>query len=170
MEDHNQCRLGESPQLLTMSSSADNRDVALSLVTQAQKTLCILTRDLEHTVYNTPEFAEAVARLAARSRNSMIRILVHDSTGVVRRTHRLVDLGQRLSSSIHIRQPHEEHRGITQAFLVADDTGYMRRVIANRYEGSACFHAPAEVRELMQLFERMWEKSAPDPELRRLDL
>ncbi len=170
MEDQQQNRLGESQQLLTLGSSAENRDIALSLATQAEKFLCILTRDLEPAVYNTAEFTEAVARLAARSRNSMIRILLHDSSGVVRRTHRLVDLSQRLSSSIQIRQPHEEHRGITQAFLVADDSGYMRRVIANRYEGTANFHDPAVARELMQLFERMWEKSAPDPELRRLHL
>lgn len=170
MEDQQQHRLGKSQQLLTMSSSADNRDIALSLANQAQKSLCILTRDLEHAVYNTPEFAAAIAQLATRHRYSMVRILMHDATAVLRRTHRLVDLSQRLSSSIHIRQPHEEHRGFTQAFLVADDTGYLRRVIASRYEGTASFNAPAEARELMQLFDRIWEKSAPDLELRRLHL
>lgn len=170
MEDIQQSRLGESPQLLTMNSSADNRDIALSMADQARKSLCILTRDLERAVYNTPAFIEALTRLATHSRYSMIRILMQDSTDAIHRTHRVVDLSQRLSSSLHIRQPHEEHRGITQAFLVADDTGYMRRVIAGRYEGTACFNAPGEARELMQLFDRMWEKSAPDPELRRLHL
>lgn len=170
MEDRQQHRLGESPQLLTMGSSEDNRDIALSLASQAQKSLCILSRDLERAIYNTAEFTAALTRLAASSRYSMIRILLQDSSDVVHRSHRLVDLSRRLSSSIHIRQPHEEHRGVTQAFLVADDTGYMRRVIAGRYEGTASFNAPGEARELMQLFELMWEKSAPDPELRRLHL
>lgn len=170
MEDQQHNRLGETQQLLTMSSSADNRDIALSLATQAQKSLCILTRDLERAVYNTPEFADAAIRLATHGRYSMIRILLQDSTDVVHRAHRLVGLSQRLSSSIQIRKPHQEHSSITQAFLVADDIGYMRRVIASRYEGTASFNAPGEAHELMQLFERMWEKSSPDPELQRLHL
>ena len=170
MEDPRHYRLGEMQQPLDVSTSAENREIALSLASQAQKSLCILTRDLEHAVYNSPDFAEALTRLAVLSRYTTIRILLHDSTAVVRRTHRLVDLSHRLSSSIHIHQPHEEHRNITQAFLVADETGYLRRVLSSRYEGTACFHAPAEARELAQLFDRIWEKSAPDPELRRLYL
>jgi hypothetical protein len=170
MEDQQRYRLGETDELLTLSSSADNREVALQLATQAQKSLCILTRDLERAIFNTPEFAAAVARLATRSRNSIIRILLMDSTAVAKRAHRVVDLSQRLSSSIHIRRPDEEHQGVTQAFVVADDTGYLRRIIATRYEGSASFNAPGDARELMQLFDRMWEKAAPEPECRRLHL
>lgn len=163
-------RLGENGEPLTLDSNAVNRDIALQLVSQARKFLCVFTHDLEHAIYSTPEFNEAVTRLAIRSRNSFTHILLQDPGAVVNRVHRLVDLAQRLSSSVEIRRPHEEHRGFGQAFLVVDGVGYLRRPVAERYEGTACFNDPAEARELLRLFDTMWEKSAPDPELRRLHL
>ncbi len=168
MEDLQQHRLGETPEALPLGTSADHRAVALAMAAQAQHTLCILTEDLDHPVFSTPAMAEAVTRLATRSRHSSVRILLQDSTAVTRRTHRLVGLSQRLSSSIHIRRPHEEHRRIGRAFLVADATGYVRRTQPHRYEGMAHFNSTAEARELLRLFDVLWERSTPDPELQRL--
>lgn len=151
-------------------SRREHREIALAMAEQARRSLCILTHDLEHAVYNTADLAEAVRALVTRSRHCSVRILVQDAAAVIHRTHRLVDLSQRLSSSIHIRRPHEEHRRIGRTFLVADGTGYLRRTQPHRYEGRAHFNDPAEARELSRLFEVLWERSAPDPELQRLYL
>lgn len=167
LTDH---RLGEGTEGLALATSADHREAALAMTAQARRSLCILTEDLEHAVYNTPAMAEAVTRLATQSRHSSVRILLQDPTAVIHRTHRLVELSRRLSSSIQIRRPHEEHRRVARAFLVADATGYLRRTRPGRYEGMMHFNATGEARELLRLFDVLWERSTPDPELQRLDL
>jgi len=163
-------RLGEAAEALTLASSTDHREAALAMAAQARRSICLLTEDLEHAVYNTPAMAEALTRLATGSRHSSVRILIQDPAAVIHRTHRLVGLSQRLSSSVQIRRPHEEHRRIARTFLVVDGTGYLRRTHPGRYEGTAHFNASAEARELLRLFDVLWERSAPEPELQRLYL
>lgn len=170
MEELSNALLGETTTTFPLSSSADNRQAAWHMAAQAKRSLYILSHNLEHLVYNTQGFSTALGRLAARSRYTEIRVLVQDSRNAVQRAHRLVSLAQRLSSNIHIHKPHWDHRTVSQAFMVADETAYLHRIIASRYEGKANFNDPVKARELLKLFEEMWERSAPDPELRRLDL
>lgn len=169
-QDLQEYRLGETTDALALTTSTDHREAALAMTVQARRSLCILTEDLEHAVYNTPAMAEAVTRLATRNRHSSVCILLQDPTAVVHRTHRLVELSRRLSTSVQIRRPHEEHRRIARAFLVVDATGYVRRTRPGRYEGTARFNASGEARELLRLFDVLWERSTPDPELQRLHL
>lgn len=162
--------LGETDKQVALDSSEDNRIAALVLAQQAQRSLRIFTRDLEAAVYNTLDFIEAVTKLATLSQYSMIHILIQDSTNVVKNGHRLVDLAYRLSSKIKLRKPCDEYRNYNEAFLIVDETGLMHKKLADRYEGMVNFNDSLETRNLAKFFDEVWEKSDPDPELRRLHL
>ncbi|HKJ10589.1 MAG TPA: hypothetical protein VKA76_15990 [Gammaproteobacteria bacterium] len=162
--------LAESDQSLPLAGSADNREAALSLVTQARRTLDIFTQDLEPMVYDHQPVLDAVRQLALRSRHSRIRVLVKDSHRAVKDGHRLVELARHLSSFIEIRKAHEDARDAAEAFLIADGIGTLHRTLASRFEGTVNFRAPLHARRLAQWFTEVWERSAPDPELRRLHL
>ena len=109
-------------------------------------------------------------QLALRSRHSRIRVLVKDSHRAVKDGHRLVELARHLSSFIEIRKAHEDARDAAEAFLIADGIGTLHRTLASRFEGTVNFRAPLHARRLAQWFTEVWERSAPDPELRRLHL
>jgi hypothetical protein len=79
-----------------------------------------------------------------------------------------VTLAQRLPTFIQIRVPAPQFRDFNPAFLVADETGFLHRQFSDRYEGSASFFAPATARELLRVFEPIWETAEPDPNLRAL--
>ncbi|MGA7802386.1 MAG: acyltransferase [Gammaproteobacteria bacterium] len=164
------CVLGESSQTLPLESWADNRAAALSLVGQARRTLDIFTFDLEPSVYDHPPLLDAIRALALRSRHSRVRVLVKDSRRAVKDGHRLVDLARNLSTFIQIRKAHDDVRDFAEAFLIADAVGTLHRTLATRYEGSARFRAGLHARQLTQWFNEVWERSVPDPELRRLHL
>jgi len=170
MQDIQNHRLGESHELLSLESAADHRTVALAMARQAVRTLHIFTRDLDHAVFDTPEFEEAASHLARGSQYSRILILVQDSGAAVRRGHRLVDLAQRLSSKIEIRKPVAEYADVNRAFFVADETGYITRQLADRYEAVANFSDRLAARDLVAFFNEVWQRSQQDSQLRRLHL
>lgn len=167
IENH---KLGETDETIQLATSEDNRIAAIALAHQADRSLRIFTRHLDSPIYNNKGFVDAVTQLAIRSPSSFIRVLVQDSTPAVKDGHRLVELGHRLSSIIKFRKPAEEYKDFNEAFLIADEVGLIHRKLADRFEGVANFKTPLEGRDLSKFFDEIWEKSAQDPELRRLDI
>jgi hypothetical protein len=160
--------LGESDAELAFTSADENRELALALVRQARSTLQIFSRDLDPPVYDNVPFADALTAFCRRSRYAQAQILVQDTTALVRNGHRLVPLAQKLSSLVQIRRVCEECQDFGEAFLVADRTGLVHRRQGKVYRGVASFKARGQARTLLNLFADVWERSSPDPELRRL--
>ena len=112
--------LGETAEPIALETSGDNHAAAVALVRQTRRTLIIFTHDLDARVYDTQEFADAVAALARRGRLSRIRILVQDTRPVIRSGHRLVDLAVRLSSYIEVRKVSREHEHYNRCGFVQE--------------------------------------------------
>lgn len=168
--DIEQCELGKDSGPIRVERIDDNRKAANALALQASRTLDIFTRDLDPQVLNTADFTAAVTRLALKSKNSVIRILVQDPGRSVRDGHRIIDLSYKLSSFIHIRRPSEDYKDYNKAFIIADGRGLLYRVLADQYEGIVNFNSPYEAREYTAFFSEVWETSDTDPNLRRLHL
>ena len=161
-------QLGRDAGLLTLQDRAENRLVCAHMAGQARRELCLFTRDLDKALYDQAPFLDAVRALALRSRTSRLRILLQDHERVVKQGHRLIELVRHLSSSAEIRIPHRDWLEHAQNFLLADRHGYVHRELATRYEATANYHAPLEVRHMLNRFEEIWESAQVDAELRRL--
>lgn len=162
--------LGKHTDKIRVESSTQLAELSLSMTQQAQRLLDICSRHLDPLVYDTDAFITAVKELALRSRYSQVRILVLDPESLVSRGHRLVQLAQQLSSFIQIRRPGPDHRDFNEAMLIADETGYIHRLMSDRYEGAASFNASPEAREYKKTFDAIWDRGAPDPNFRRLGI
>lgn len=170
MQDIQNHTLGETNELLSLEGVADHRAVILAMTRQAARTLHIFTRDLDPLLFDTAEFEAAALQLVRNSQYARIHILVQDSSGAMRSGHRLIALAQRLSSKIEIRKPVDEYAIINRAFFVVDETGYVSRQPAERYEGVANFNDRLAARDLVAFFNEVWERSQQDSQLRRLHL
>lgn len=168
MESLDDCVLGETDTELRITTSAENRAAAVAMVRQGLRTALIFSHDLDPRVYDNPELAQAVSELARRSKYSWVRVLVQDTATIVRDGHRLVEVARRLSSRVEIRQAHPDFAQVHRAFVVVDGVGLILRPVGDRYDGTANFHAPMAAREEAHLFRRVWDRSAPAPDLRRL--
>ena len=93
-----------------------------------------------------------------------------DSGNAVKYGHRLIPLSQRLTSFIEVRKVADDFKDYNEAFLIADETGYVHRKHADRFEGVAQFNAVKEAVNLLIFFNEVWRNSAPDPDLRRIYL
>ena len=168
--DLSEFKLGESDEIIQVGSSEEVAEATLDIAQKACRSLNIFTQALDNRVYNNQALYDAVLKLATHSRHSLVRILSNDSTNVVKRGNRLVELSYRISSRVQIRKPAMEYQEENREFVIADKHGLLQRRIANRYEGDLCFNGAMNVRQLQKFFDDCWEHSAADPELRRLHL
>ena len=163
-------RLGRDAGPLVLDGHEDIRATGIQMATQANRALWLLTRDLDPVLYDDHSFVDAVRRLAVQHRDLPVRILVFDAAAVVQHGHRLLPLIHHLTSRIAVRCVPETQNGRPDAFLVADEAGYILRPQADVYLATADFNAPAAARRLRAEFLPLWEEAQPSPELRRLHL
>lgn len=160
--------LGVSAGELPLPGRAAIRDAGLLIATQAARELRIFGRDLDALLYDQPDFLAAVRRLSLTRRDYPVRVLVLDVRAAVRQGHRLIELARQLTSKVAIRRIPEDCEPRTEAYLLADDRGYVLRPMAEVWEGTADFNDPLKVRLLGAEFERLWGLSDTHPDLRRL--
>ena len=170
MYDIEDYRLGETNKLLQLETRADNIQVANHMANQCQRSLFIISRKLDPTVFDTTEFADAVKYLALRHRRARIRIIVFEPDAIVKRGHRLLELSGRLSSFIEFRKAHYTFDNYNECLILADATGYIHRKNGVLYEGTLNFKDRRTSRHLLNKFTDMWEMATPDPEFRKMML
>jgi hypothetical protein len=99
-----------------------------------------------------------------------IRILLQDNGLVRTQGHRLLELAQRLPSTVELRKPDRVFRQFQENFLLVDDCGYLHHRLSGRYQVSACCNDRLQVSQYAELFTEAWEAGEPDRELARLHL
>lgn len=162
--------LGETREGIDLESGAENYEVSVAMAQQARISLEIASRSLDAPVYDQPAFVEAIKALALGHHRARVRILVQEIQPILTRGHRLLELATRLSSFIELRIPSKQFGNFNQAWLIADDTGYIFRELADRYQGLASFNDPGQARYLARQFDKMWEVAEQDPNLRSMKL
>ncbi len=162
--------LGKTRGYIDLKGREDNKQAAIHMVTQGQRSLNLFTPNLDPRIFDNENFIEAVKKLAINNPRSKVNILILDPSEVVAHGHRIVELARRVSSHIFIHRADEEDQSRVDTFMIVDDVGIIRRAHNDRCEGLAEFNNPAEARLLLKTFNEAWERSQPEPELRRLHL
>lgn len=155
--------------LREIGSEGEVRTLSVDVIGRARREIRVFTRDLEPTLYAHPGILEAMRAFATAGRGPQVRILVVEPERLHADGHALLPLSQRLSSVFALRTPVDaEDRQAAEGYLVADETAYVFRPLATRFEGSACLDGPARARQLAQAFDRRWERARDLTELRTL--
>lgn len=160
--------LDEGSNKQQFDSAQENRSLALQLVQQASREVLIASYDFDSRIYSNNEFVDALASFVRAGRDAQVKVLIWKTSPAVKQGHRMIELAQRLTSSIHIHEPDRVHKDFIESFMVVDGTAYLHRPLADRFEGIADFHAPLIARDLKERFVEMWERSTPSSEFRRL--
>jgi len=163
-------QLGGQSHRLELSSAADHNLVATHMLSQATRSLYIICPELDRKIFDQDNFSKALYDLARYSRNSDIRILLHDSSDAVRNGHSIVNLAKRLSSYIEVRLLDNDYKSFDEAFMIADKRGIIYQGRAKYYDAIAEHHHPRLAQELEKTFLDMWNHSHPDPNFRQLHI
>jgi len=153
-----------------LSTAAEVRAASVALAAGARRSLHIHSRHLDPDIYDNQPFLDALTRLVTSHPSAFVRILVRDAGPAINDGNRLIQLAQRLSSSIEIREPGLQHRGYNAAFLVADARGVIYRELSDRYESQADEDNRARARQLIHYHDQAWAFSVSNPSLRALHI
>lgn len=162
--------LGVTDGTLLIEDRATLAEISLGLAAQCVRSLTIVSRHLDPSIYDNDAFAEAVKALALSNRKAEIRLFIIDSRPLITTGHRLLELSQRLPSYVHLRAPSRHHRTFNEAMLIADNSGYVHRQFSDRFDGTASFNDKRVVAGLRDQVDQMWERGVPDTNFRRLHI
>lgn len=163
-------KLGIDDNELTISTSEEHHLAAKMMAEQSRREISIISRALDPLVYNVPAFVDAVKQMLLSNRRARMRIIVFESQTIVRRGHLLLNLAENMPSYIEFRTPIRARYDFNESLFVADSTAYLYRNNAERFDGLLNFKDKRKCKVLLDVFEEMWERSTPDPNLRRLSL
>jgi hypothetical protein len=169
-EQIREARLGETSGELVLDGSDALRLAVLRLFEQAGDRINLFTWDLEPSLYDNHALFEEASRIARRARQTQLRILVQESRRAAQDGHALVRLAQRLPTHVEIRKPHKDFEQYRHSFLIADGRGLLYRHNPELFEATVDFNTPIRAREMTEWFDRVWELSHSDIQLRRLNL
>jgi len=164
-----QCKIGDALKL-KLSTVEQNREASIALVKQSRYKLDIVSRDLDHALYDNEDFYNVAKNLATSGPKAKIRILIQNSDKAVKQGHRLVELARKLTSFIEIRVQGKRSKEFNEAWLIVDDTAWIRRNFADTYLSELNCSAARQLKDIEQEFINMWEEASVDPNLRRLSL
>ena len=163
-----------SDQLFLLDCAVDLREHALKLALGGRRQLKILSHHLDAALYDSEDFCSALSALARRHRSCQIQILIKDSKPLIERGHQLIRLAQRLPSTVKVRclrqQANYPLDNQKEAFMLVDADGLLYKHDDKVMQGFANYAAGPEVKNLTPVFERLWQFSEPDSNLRQLKI
>lgn len=149
----------------------DTVSATVELIGKARRQICIYSPDLEHILYGQVDVIEALKQFAIDSQGGNILIIVQDTLAARSQPHPLIDLAQRLPSALLLRSPIEvDDLQYPSAYLVNDRDGYLFRQQSNQYRGVWSPTMSSRNRQLVEEFERVWQRCRPCTEFRALGL
>jgi len=142
----------------------------VELCRSASRSVFIMSPQLDHTVFDSPELARALSALARDSRQTHVRILVSDSRPLVHRGHRLLHLARRLPSTVHIRKLEEHPDWNGETVVIKDRDGVLYQPGDGENNAFCEPGSRASTQRHLELFDELWRFSVEDPDLRSLRL
>lgn len=145
-------------------------ETAFELISQAQRQIHIVSYALDPDIFSTQQMVSALSKLARKSRYTAIRVLVVDTHSLIQREHELIELSRRLSSSVSVRRIDTTHQELNQAYIVADDSGFIQHDLRTHDKSLANFNNRPVAQSLITDFNGLWAHACDDVALRRLSL
>lgn len=170
MFDPENYKLGETDNFIVVSTRDECREIVEAMSKHICRTLEIYSYDLDASLYDSAIFVDALQEIIKDNKNAQIRVLTKDSTNAVQNGHRIVAVAQKFTSYIEIRKVNSAYLDLDETFMIADQRGILLRDQPDRFEGIANFNSPRKAKILLATFNEVWERSDPDPEVRRLRL
>lgn len=153
---------------IKLQTRQDSYDALLKLIQQARYSIDIFSHHFDGNLYNTPEMMASFKHFILDNRQAKLRLLLQDSSNLIRHGHQIIELRRRLTSQIHIHQATNDFDECSQTLILIDKSGFLLRPYSDRYEGIASLNNPLKVKTESIFFEKAWETSHPSQEMRQL--
>ncbi len=145
-------------------------DCARQMAEAAHLDVALLSHSLDARVFGDDAFVDKLQAFVLRQERSRLRVLVNAPELAMRKSHRLVELGRRVSSRVHFRQLADDQKGVVEEYLIVDEKLLLQRDAADQLDARYYAYAPLAARQRLQAFNILWEAALPAQEFRELRL
>jgi len=139
----------------------DLRDAAVGLIAQARREIVICSPALDPALFSRAALTEALGHFIAQQARCRARIVVEDTEHMLLSSARLVELARRFSDMILIQRLGEQHHGLTEMFIVADNKSSFYQQDINVIDATLDLHTPHLAAPIAHRFEEIWAASEP---------
>lgn len=152
----------------------DSRRTLLDLLSNMRRTLYLYTPLVRPDLYGEADVLAAIRHRVVSQPKVRFHFILpparewrSDSPGLAR-------LAERLTSALRLhtlnRQEIPDQPELGQAFAIADERVLLRFSDPRRLIGGYQPQPSERMKELLELFQRLWSRSQPDPDLQRLGI
>jgi hypothetical protein len=153
-----------------LTNVGEVRAAVMQVTSVANRTLSILTHDLEPDVYDHDDFLETLKKFILARTFARVRVLILDPARVLLSASRFVAMGRRLNSYIEFSRVIPELSAHPEAFFIADEHAIVYRARAETWDGISDTYEPAVARMYLSKFESIWNACEIEPEVRQLQM
>lgn len=156
--------------LWLLDGVTDFRNYSEQLITQSRRSIVILTRDLDASVYATSEYIQHLSNFVRASRNAQVQILIKNTKPAIETNHPLMRLAQRLSSKILLRKMTVEPNNKEMGFMLGDTDKLLYKNDDALHRGFFNSAAASEIKSLREEFNYLWQYGELEPEFQLLHI
>lgn len=159
---------------MTLNGLDDSRRALLDLLGGMRRTLLWYTPLVRPELYDDPDVLDAIRNRVVSQPKTRLHLVLPPAREWRSDCPRLVRLSERLTSALLLRTPNRpdvpDRPELSQAFAIADERALLRFSDPRRLLGGYEPEPRERMRELLELFRLIWERSRPDPDLGRLGI
>lgn len=130
-----------------------------AVLREAKTTLLIFEHSLEHLQADAVATIKDLNLFLRQGPAHHIRIILHDTRYCEQHCPRLLALQRKFSSQVAFRRTVGAARSVYDAFIVADDTHYVRRFHRDQWRGERGVDRPSQAKHLVYRFNELWDAS-----------
>ena len=153
-----------------LSGKDEIKAAIIAAAAHAQRSLTILTPDLEPELYDQEDFLECLKRFLLARSFARVRVLITNPSRTLKSGNNFVSMGRRLNTYIEFRNLKPELAQRDDAFFIADEQAIVYRTRSDSWKGMADPCDPAVARYYLDSFNELWHACATEPELRHSQL
>ncbi len=152
----------------------DSRRALLDMLAGMRRTLYLYTPWVRPALYDDPEVVDVIRSRVVNQPKLRLHLLLPQAGEWRSHCPHLMRLSERLTTALILRTPNRREipdvPELGQAFAIADERELLHFSDPRRLIGSYQPQPTERLKELLELFQRIWSRSQPDPELSRLGL
>ena len=152
----------------------DSRRALLALLDGMRRALYLYTPLVRAELYNDPEVLAAIRNRVVSQPKVRFHLLLPPAREWRSGCPGLVRLSERLTTALILRTPNwaetPDSPELGQAFAIADERALLRFSDPRRLLGGYEPEPSERMKELLELFRRVWDRAQPDPDLSRLGI
>lgn len=146
----------------TLASKHAIQDGLITLTSTVSQRVDIVSSHLPADVFNHDDLVKTIFSQIRNNRFAHIRILLSDSSKLIRQHHAFLELIRRVPSKIQVRKKHPNDQDIPHGFVLVDQTGHLYQPNTNQHQGVMSQRCKETVRRLDEEFLTLWGRSLVD--------